>query len=114
VLEHFFLASFQCAIYIFFGAVSFVLPVYHKEFALVVDVLVVNQVRVAFAERQVIHGVEHIGLAHAVVADETIYFRRKFQFRLHNVFVVDYGNPIQLHIVAKVAKIVFKSRIVFI
>ena len=42
------------------------------------------------AVTQVIDGVEHIGLAHAIITYQAIHLRRETQLRLTNVLVVQY------------------------
>lgn len=58
----------------------------------------------ALAVAQVIDGIEHIGLAHAIVANEAVHLGRKLQLRLGNVLIVQYCKLLQCHSTAKVVK----------
>ena len=44
----------------------------------------------ALAETQVVDGIEHIGLAHSIVAGETINLGRKLQIGFRNILIVQY------------------------
>ena len=54
-------------------------------------------VYVAFAEGEVINGVEQVGFAHAVIAEEAVDLRRAMDVGLTNVFIVQDGEFVQYH-----------------
>jgi hypothetical protein len=56
------------------------------------DILRIEQVGVAFAERQVINSVKQVGFAHAIVSQKAINLGRQAQIGLLNVFVIQYGE----------------------
>jgi len=51
----------------------------------------------AFAKREIMNGIQQIGLSHSVIPEKTIYFGRERNFCLENVF------PVAI----QVAKVVF-------
>ena len=75
-----------------------VLPLQHTHVLLVMDDLPVLCMDMAFREREVIDGIEQIGLSHAVVAEKTIHFRRESDFCLLYVFVIENRKPLEYHL----------------
>ena len=59
------------------AALREVVALNHKEVLVVCDDLTVDVCEARMAERQVVNGVEQVGLSLAVVADETIHVGRK-------------------------------------
>ena len=92
-LELLLLPALHAAIYFLRCAVGLLLveALYDKEVGLVADVLRVDGVARAFAERQEVDGVQQVGLPHAVLPEKTVQLGRKCQFHLLQVFVVEYG-----------------------
>ena len=62
-----------------------------------VDELRIDGIVRTSAERKVIDRVEQIGLALAVVTDETVHFRRELQRGLTDVLIIKDGNTFQNH-----------------
>ena len=75
-----------------------VLPLQHTHVLLVMDDLPVLCMDMAFREREVIDGIEQIGLSHAVVAEKTVHFRRESDFCLLYVFVIENRKPLEYHL----------------
>ena len=75
-----------------------VLPLQHTHVLLVMDDLPVLRMDMAFRKREVIDGIEQIGLSHAVVAEKTIHFRRESDFCLLYVFVIENRKPLEYHL----------------
>ena len=55
-------------------------------------------IEVAFAETQVIYGIEQIGFAHAVVAPEEVHLGRKRKLALFDISVVEYIYSFEYHL----------------
>ena len=72
-------------------------PFEHHEFLFVTYHLRVDGIGGRVTEREVVDGVEHIGLAHAVVSDEAIDLWRELQSGFRNVFVVDKCQLFEYH-----------------
>ena len=51
----------------------------------------------ALAERQVVDGIQQVGLAHAVLPDEAVHVGRELEVGLLDVLVVEYGESFQYH-----------------
>jgi hypothetical protein len=52
------------------------------------DILLVSRVEIAFGEADIVDSVKDIGLAHAIIAYETIDFFRKSEVKLFVVFEI--------------------------
>ena len=70
---------------------------HHVRLAMAYDRAVVACRGKTAAHAQVIDGIEHVGLALPVVADQAVQLGRELQPRLGDVLVVDYGGRIQCH-----------------
>ena len=57
----------------------------------------VGQLRVALAEREVVYGIQYVGLSHTVVTDEAVDIGRKSKACLCNVFIIQYGELFKIH-----------------
>jgi hypothetical protein len=87
----FFLSSLEAAKN-FFGLVIYVVPALNNGYiGAVPDILRVEQVSMAFAERQVINRIEQVGFTHAIVSQKAINLGRQTQIGLLNVFIIQYG-----------------------
>ena len=76
-LESLLLSAFHAAVDVFFfSKLGLVKPLHHKEIGLVAHHLRVDGIGGAFAEREVVDGIEQVGLAHAVLTNETVYIGR--------------------------------------
>jgi hypothetical protein len=53
------------------------------------DVLGVHRVEIAFAQTQVVDGIQEIGLPHPVVSDKAIDAGRKRKLRFFHIFKID-------------------------
>ena len=51
----------------------------------------------AFAEGEIIDGVEQIGLAHTIIAEEAVDLRRANDVSLPDVLIVQDGELVQYH-----------------
>ena len=64
----------------------------HEEVGLMEDILRVDGIPSAFAEREVIDGIQQIGLSHAVLPQETVQLIGKEQIHLLQIPVIEYRN----------------------
>ena len=64
-------------------------PLHDGIVGLVPDDLCVDGIRGAPAERQVVDGVQQVGLPHAVAPNQAVHLRGERQVRLFDVFIVD-------------------------
>ena len=97
-LEGLFLSAFHAAVDILFlPKVGLVESLHHKEVGLVAHHLRVDGVRSALAEREVVDGIEQIGLAHAVLPNKAVHIGRKLEVGLLDVLIVEYGEALQYH-----------------
>ena len=62
----------------------------HKERLLMSDDLRVNRIACRTTERQVVYGIQHIGLAHPVPANEAVHLGRQLQRSLRNILIIEY------------------------
>jgi len=44
----------------------------------------------ALAKREIMDGIQQVGLAHSVIPEKTIYLGRERNFCLENIFVIEY------------------------
>jgi hypothetical protein len=51
-------------------------------------ILLVCSVEVAFGEADIVYGIEDIGFAHAIIANEAIHFFRKSEIQLFVIFEI--------------------------
>ena len=72
-------------------AVVGVIPLNHKEILVMTNHLRVNTGIGTSAERQVIHGIQQVGLTGTVRSDKTIHLRRQRQCCLLDILVVNDG-----------------------
>ena len=72
-------------------------PLYHEEIGLVKDVLRVDGVARALTERQVVDGIQQIGLAHAVLPEKAVQLGRERQFHLLQVLIIKDRYTLQYH-----------------
>ena len=54
--------------------------------------------RETLAVAQVVDSVEHVGLTHAIVANEAIDLGRELQLRLDDIFIIQYGKLFKSHL----------------
>ena len=66
--------------------------VYHKEILTVPDVLAGDWVEIAFSERQMIDGIQYVGLTHPVIPHQAIDLGIEIQLQGIEVLVVDQGQ----------------------
>ena len=92
------LSASQCARHCVAGAVGRkILPLQHEKVGLVAHTVAVGQGGGAFAEGEKIDGVEHIGFAHSVGADEAIDVGRKPKFGFRNVLIIEKRELFENH-----------------
>ena len=97
-LEYLLLAALHAAIDVLLIAIGrLVQSLHYEEVALVAHHLRVYRVGGALAERQVIDGIQQVGLAHAVLPDEAVHVGRKLEVGLLDVLIVEYGESFQNH-----------------
>ena len=70
---------------------------YHEEIGRVQDVLRINGIARTLAEGQVVDGIQQIGLAHAVLAEEAVQLGRERQLHLLQVLIIKDGYMLQYH-----------------
>ena len=92
------LSAFQSARHRIAGAVGRkILPLQHEKVGLMAHAAAVGQGGGAFAEGEKIDGVEHIGFAHSVGADEAIDVGRKPEFGFRNVLIIEERELFENH-----------------
>ena len=97
-LELLLLSPLQSAVHLLrFPRIRLIKPLHHEELLPMQDILRVHRVHRTLAERQIIHRIQQIRLSHSVFADHTVQFRRKLQFRLRQILIIQYGYPFQPH-----------------
>jgi len=96
-LELFLCASFDTAMDVGCEAIGVVMTLDDEERLAVAKVDRVGETEVALAEREVVYGVEHVGLACAVGTDEAIDPVREGQVGCRDVAVVDDVESIERH-----------------
>lgn len=69
-----------------------ILPLKHKKLFVVANVVCIAVAGGTFTKRKIVDSIQNIGLAHAVVANETIYIGRKMQLCVGKIFVINYGK----------------------
>jgi hypothetical protein len=84
----------------FFGAsvIGGIFALYHKEISRMQHILRVDGVTRTLAERQIIDGIQQIGLSHAVLPKEAVQLVGKSQVCLCYVLIIKYGDTVQYHI----------------
>jgi len=69
----------------------------HAHILTIVDQLGIGRIDVAFAKREIMNGIQQIGLSHSVIPEKTIYFGRERNFCLENVFIIEYRKLFKYH-----------------
>ena len=97
-LELFLLPSLHAAINFFRSSVScFIKALDNKEIGIMTDILGIDRIAGAFAERQEIDCIQQIRLSHAVLSEETVQLGRKRKFHLLQVLIIEYRYAFQYH-----------------
>ena len=69
----------------------------NKKVGVVLNIQRVDIRICALAKRQIVDGIEHIGLSHTIMSDETIYIRRERKFCALYVLIVKNRYLLQYH-----------------
>ena len=92
-LEVFLGAALHAAIDINRVARLILIPsVKNKEVLAMRDNLRIDRIGRTATERQIINGIEKVGLSLAVVSEKAVHLRRQIECRLTNVLEIEYGN----------------------
>ena len=83
--------------YLGFRLVGGISALEHKKLLAMTYHLRVGGADTAATERQIVYGVENIGLTHPIMADKTIYLRREVESDLTDVLIVQYGKFFECH-----------------
>ena len=67
-------------------------PLHHQKVGLMANIVTICLIAGAFAKGKKVDGVQHVGFAHPVGADETIDIGREAQFGLLNVLIIENGK----------------------
>ena len=86
-------ASLHTAVDVFrIPIIILVITLKHEESLIVSDDLRVYRIAGTPAKREVVDGIEKVGLTHAVMADKTVNFWRQLHVGALDVFIINNGN----------------------
>ena len=72
--------------------ITLVVAFQHKESLVVRDDLRIDGIVGTPAKREIVDGIEKVGLTHTIMADKTVDLGRKLQVGALDVFVINNGN----------------------
>ena len=72
--------------------IALVVAFQHEESLVVRDDLRIDGIVGAPAKREIVDGIEKVGLTHTIMADKTVDLGRQLQVATLDVFIVDDGN----------------------
>ena len=90
-------------------AAAAIAPAQHHIVGSVIQHQLVAHVAAALHKAQIIYGVEHVGLAHAIIADKAIDVGRKIELTFNKILEIYYRDVLQIHCNAKLQKTEHKA-----
>jgi hypothetical protein len=62
------------------------------------DILAIDNIKIRFADRQIVNGIEQVGFSDAVVPDKAIYLFRKRKISVFIIFKIKQRKFLQEHL----------------
>ncbi|CCX79231.1 unknown [Parabacteroides johnsonii CAG:246] len=80
-----------------FTSLIVIVTLQHTHILSVVDQLGIGRIDMALTKREIMNGIQQIGLPHSVIPEKTIYIGRERNFCLKNVFIIEYRKLFKYH-----------------
>ena len=88
-LDHPFATLFQAANNLFFSIILFKCPFYKEKVLTMGNILGCYGIEIAFAQCQVVNGIQDVGFSNTIIPNKTVDFAVKFEFSGFKILVVN-------------------------